>query len=164
MSRHSEIWDYFEICVTDVSRARCTICNTSLSRRGKTAFNTTNLCKRYLRKHLRSTHGDKWRELLDKEQRNASKKMFLSSHQHSQHQHHINNQHYQPCREMESHRFTCLDCPLSYRHERGLRSHYLIDMRHSGPFVYPRLLESRRQAAVRARLNPRRRRARAAAA
>ena len=121
MSRHSEIWDYFEICVTDVSRARCTICNTSLSHGGKTAFNTTNL-----HKHLQCTHSDKWRELLDKEQRNASEKMFLSSHQHSQHQHHINNQRYQPCRGMESHRFTCLECPLSYRHERGLRSHYLI--------------------------------------
>jgi len=69
MSRHSEIWDYFEICVTDVSRARCITCNSSLSRGGKIAFNTTNL-----RKHLRCTHNEKWKELLDKEQKNASVK------------------------------------------------------------------------------------------
>jgi len=48
---------------------------------------------------------------------------------------------------MESHRFTCLECPLSYRHERGLRSQYLIAhqmgySRRSGPFVYSSIDEA----------------------
>ena len=62
---------------------------------------------------------------------------------------------------MESHRFTCSMCPLSYQHKRGLRAHYLIThqmgyLRHGGPFVYSSVdeLESRRQAAICARVNP----------
>jgi len=53
-------------------RIVCKMHNTSLSRWGKTTLNT-RLCK-----HLRCTHGDVWRELLEKERRNASEKSVPS--------------------------------------------------------------------------------------
>lgn len=68
-------------------------------------------------------------------------------------------------------RFSCELYALTYRHERGLRTHYLVThglgyYRRQGLFSYndPAEAERRRQSAVRSRLNPRRRRAHSRAA
>ena len=72
---------------------------------------------------------------------------------------------------MESHRFTCSVCPLSYQHERGLRSHYLIAhqmgyLSHSvGRSLFLRRQTGKSSAGSRSRsFEPRRRRVRATAA
>ena len=69
---NSEIWEYFDVSVVDVTHVNCRVCNDSLSCGGsgkKTSFNTSNL-----RKHLQSKHDEKWRELHSKEEKVASTK------------------------------------------------------------------------------------------
>jgi hypothetical protein len=56
MSHNSVVWRFFEISAVNSSRAKCKLCNASLSRGGKTAYNTSNL-----RKHLEAVHHDEWK-------------------------------------------------------------------------------------------------------
>ena len=69
--KRSSIWNYFIVCEQDDSKAECTFCKESVPRGGskRKSYNTTNL-----RKHLEQHHEQKFKELLDIEEREKSRK------------------------------------------------------------------------------------------
>lgn len=69
MSHSSVVWRFFDISAVDSSRAKCKLCNTSISRGGKVAFCTSNL-----RKHLEAIHCNEWKAANNEIKASASVK------------------------------------------------------------------------------------------
>ena len=69
--KRSPIWQYFEVCEQNDAKAVCMVCKESVSRGGskRKSYNTTNL-----RKHLEQHHMEKYKELVETEQREKSRK------------------------------------------------------------------------------------------
>jgi len=70
-TKRSPIWKYFEVCSNDDSKAVCTTCKDKLSRGGsvRKAYNTTNL-----HKHLEQRHKNQFKELIEIEECEKSRK------------------------------------------------------------------------------------------
>ena len=58
MASQSGVWDYFEIISTDI--ARCKLCNSNYSRKGRTTSG--------LRNHLNSKHPEEYKLLIKQEE------------------------------------------------------------------------------------------------
>ena len=69
--KRSPTWHYFEVCEKDDSKTVCTVCKESVSSGGskRKSYNTSNL-----RKHLEQHHAEKYKELVETEQREKSRK------------------------------------------------------------------------------------------
>jgi len=70
-AKRSPIWGYFEVCTGDNSKALCLTCKTKISRGGsvRKSHNATNLCK-----HLEQLHKEVFKELLETEERELTRK------------------------------------------------------------------------------------------
>ena len=69
--KHSGVWDYFAVNVTDDSKVSCLVCEASIPRGGKEAmsYNTSNM-----RHHLETKHQDEYTTLIAKEKELAKEK------------------------------------------------------------------------------------------